>query len=364
MVESSLHNTSSPEITPKEEPVTLDKPKSPNPFLLATHVKFTFVEISFTTNNKVVLIYPSHPNQEYFMDVSDFIFKCCLKEAFTRTLTNKEYLSKFWNTRKNLEDSKTEASKSKTGQSETETKSSLAKDKSPSHPSPPTLVVGKMYKEVQQAVGSPTSLGATSEEGAHPRVSSYFTAEADPGSFDESEEDEADKEETHDTSHDMPEDISEILAELQALSVLVSSVQNQLETLDSFPSRLNKVTETMNRFAIVMENALEAMTKDVPSVGQATASTTEAEKNTKDAETNLKDKLVDLLGTNIMTQYYNKKLLFEKYCNKMLKRKKSPRITNYDVFTKKGPITLKIYREDGFEKVISNLKVTDLHLSK
>ncbi|GJY63152.1 hypothetical protein Tco_0464612 [Tanacetum coccineum] len=27
----------------------------------------------------------------------------------------------------------------------------------------------------------------------------------------------------------------------------------------------------------------------------------------------------------------------------------------------KGPITLKIYREDGFEEVISNLKVNDLH---
>ncbi|GJS90159.1 hypothetical protein Tco_0772795 [Tanacetum coccineum] len=36
----------------------------------------------------------------------------------------------------------TEASKSKFGQSKTETKSSSAKDKSPSHPSPPTPMVG------------------------------------------------------------------------------------------------------------------------------------------------------------------------------------------------------------------------------
>ncbi|GJT34149.1 reverse transcriptase domain-containing protein [Tanacetum coccineum] len=33
MAESSSHNPSSPEITPKEEPVTLDKPESPNPLL-------------------------------------------------------------------------------------------------------------------------------------------------------------------------------------------------------------------------------------------------------------------------------------------------------------------------------------------
>ncbi|GJZ02552.1 hypothetical protein Tco_0520513, partial [Tanacetum coccineum] len=60
-------------------------------------------------------------------------------------------------------------------------------DTSPIHPSPPTLVVGEMHKEAQQAVGGPTSLGATSEEGAHPQLSSGLdasadsTAEADPG---------------------------------------------------------------------------------------------------------------------------------------------------------------------------------------
>ncbi|GKA94606.1 hypothetical protein Tco_0816644 [Tanacetum coccineum] len=88
---------------------------------------------------------------------------------------------------KHTSESKTEASKSKTGQSEKETQSSSAKDKSPSHPSPPTPVVGEMHKEAQQAAGGPTSLGATSEDGAHPQLSSGHdastdsTAEADPG---------------------------------------------------------------------------------------------------------------------------------------------------------------------------------------
>ncbi|GJT43880.1 hypothetical protein Tco_0952595, partial [Tanacetum coccineum] len=66
MAKSSSHNPSSPEITPKEEPVTLDKPKSPNPFLLADQNKFTFDEIAFTTKNEVALLYPSHLNSEYF----------------------------------------------------------------------------------------------------------------------------------------------------------------------------------------------------------------------------------------------------------------------------------------------------------
>ncbi|GKA77834.1 hypothetical protein Tco_0784371 [Tanacetum coccineum] len=66
MAESSSHNASSPEITPKEELVTPDKLESLNPFLPTTHVEFTFEEIAFTTNNEVALLYPSHPNQEYF----------------------------------------------------------------------------------------------------------------------------------------------------------------------------------------------------------------------------------------------------------------------------------------------------------
>ncbi|GKD14808.1 hypothetical protein Tco_1199215 [Tanacetum coccineum] len=71
---------------------------------------------------------------------------------------------------KHISESKTKASKSKTSQSEKETQSSSAKDKIQSHPSPPTLVVGEMHKEAQQAAGSSTSLGATSEEGAYPQL--------------------------------------------------------------------------------------------------------------------------------------------------------------------------------------------------
>ncbi|GJU12989.1 hypothetical protein Tco_1135385 [Tanacetum coccineum] len=65
---------------------------------------------------------------------------------------------------KHISKSTTEASKSQYGHSKKETKSSSAMDTSPSHPSPPTPVVGEMHKEAQQAAGGPTSLGATNEE--------------------------------------------------------------------------------------------------------------------------------------------------------------------------------------------------------
>nr|GEX98411.1 retrovirus-related Pol polyprotein from transposon TNT 1-94 [Tanacetum cinerariifolium] len=59
-------------------------------------------------------------------------------------------------------------------QTKEDTKSSSVKDKSPSHPSPPTPVVAKMHKKAQQAAGGPTSLGATSKEGSHPQLSSGY----------------------------------------------------------------------------------------------------------------------------------------------------------------------------------------------
>ncbi|GJW77688.1 hypothetical protein Tco_0139370, partial [Tanacetum coccineum] len=355
---------------------------------------------------------------------------------------------------KHTSESKNEASKSKTGQLEKDTQSSSAKDESPSHPSTPTPVVGEMHKEAYQAAGSPTSFGATSEEGAHPQISSgHEASDMDEGtktySFDhifagsntsvlvnktksardglktvhnesdESEEEEADKGDTYDTSHDVLEDtsvppppslksaqIQELMAQFELSKLLAShnfasclptdlkelpskftklsgeikelkqyvkdmkielpgDLKEILTKLETFTSTISSLT---SQFAKLKNIQWELPTEfqaipalDVPSAGQATASPAEGEKNTRDADTNLKDELVDLLGKNVMTQYYTKKLLFDRYCDKMLKRKKIPKIKNFEVLTKKGPITLKIYREDGSDEVISNLKVSDLH---
>ncbi|GJV96848.1 hypothetical protein Tco_1548425 [Tanacetum coccineum] len=136
----------------------------------------------------------------------------------------------------------------------------------------------------------------------------------------------------------------ELPAEFLVLPHLVSSVQEKLKTLDSLLSLLKKVTYTLNRFATLVENASRATTMGVPSVDKATSSPAEGGGG-KDADTNLKNELVNLLGIDIVTQYYNKKLIYEKYYKKMKKRRQSSKNINCDVLTKKGPISLKVIKE-------------------
>nr|GFA14415.1 hypothetical protein [Tanacetum cinerariifolium] len=198
--------------------------------------------------------------------------------------------------------------------------------------------------------------------------SAFFTPDSLPYEpiivSDESEEEEEvekDKD-TEATSHDPQKE------ELEQAKAKAKAELASMKAKASYPdiNRLTDllVTDTLNMFATMVENASGATSMNVPSIGNTIASPAKGEKNTKDADINLKDELVDLLGKNVLTQYYTKKLLFDKYYDKMLKRKKSPKITNCEVLTKKGPITLKIYREDGSDEVILNLKVSNLHLAE
>nr|GEY72830.1 hypothetical protein [Tanacetum cinerariifolium] len=77
-----------------------------------------------------------------------------------------------------------------------------------------------------------------------------------------------------------------------------------------------------------------------------------------------KAELIDLLGPKIVHKYYKYKLQYDRDCDLMLNRRAEARITNCDVLTKKGPITLIVYREDGTSKVIPNFKSNDLHLGE
>ncbi|GJR85188.1 hypothetical protein Tco_0209199 [Tanacetum coccineum] len=77
-----------------------------------------------------------------------------------------------------------------------------------------------------------------------------------------------------------------------------------------------------------------------------------------------KKEFIDLLGPEVVHKYYNDKLQCDRYRDKMLNRIAVSRITNCDVLTRKGPITLKVYIEDGTSEIIPNFKASDLHLSK
>ncbi|GKD13851.1 hypothetical protein Tco_1198258 [Tanacetum coccineum] len=74
--------------------------------------------------------------------------------------------------------------------------------------------------------------------------------------------------------------------------------------------------------------------------------------------------LIDQLGLEVVHKYYNYKLQYDRYYDKMLNRRAESRITNCDVLTRKGPITFKVYREDGTYEFIPNFKVSDLHLGE
>ncbi|GJW86410.1 hypothetical protein Tco_0161750 [Tanacetum coccineum] len=432
----------------------------PNPRFISLLLEYMMLEY----DNEELTINPAQvfsvhnwalkPNQTEGPPFTDHMKAICKKPRAKIGLKRKQ-------SSKHTSESKTEAYKSKIGQSKKETQSSSAKNKILSHPLPPTPVVGEMHKEAQQAAGGLTSLGATSEDGAHPQLISDSIAEADPklsapndsipsqqdllkdtrsafftldspqdepiivlAESEEEEEVSKDKD-TYASSHDvlekdeleqqkakaeaevtslkarpsyldinqltnllvtslkpkfskllashdfascllnalkelpskftelsgeikelkkhvqdmeieLPGDLKEFPTKLetststisslssqvvelkniqskhpekfQALPSQVSLVQEKLKTLDSLPSLLNKVTDTLNWFSTVVENASRGTTKDVPSAGQATASPTEGEKNTtKDAETNLQNELVDLLGIDVVEQYHNKK---------------------------------------------------------
>nr|GEZ04481.1 hypothetical protein [Tanacetum cinerariifolium] len=274
---------------------------------------------------------------------------------------------------KHTSKSKTEASKTKTIQLEKEIQSSSAKDKSPSHPSPPTLVVGEMHIEAQQVVGGLTSLGATSKDGACPQLSSDFITKAEPGlsapkdyipSQQEQQKAKAEAEvaslkarssyldinqltnllvtslkpelskllASHNIASCLPTELKELPLKFIELSREIKELKQHVKDMEiELPGDLKEILTKLETFTSIISNLSSQIAKlktiqwelpleflDLPS--QATASPAEGEKNTKDAKTNLKDELVDLLGTN--------------------------------------------FEDDRTEEVISNLKVSDLYLAK
>ncbi|GJW65214.1 hypothetical protein Tco_0117098 [Tanacetum coccineum] len=67
-----------------------------------------------------------------------------------------------------------------------------------------------------------------------------------------------------------------------------------------------------------------------------------------------KEELIDLLGPDVVNRYYNDKLQYEKYYDKMLNRRAKSRITNCDILT----------RKDDTSEIIPKFKASDLHLGE
>nr|GEW16493.1 retrovirus-related Pol polyprotein from transposon TNT 1-94 [Tanacetum cinerariifolium] len=176
------------------------------------------------------------------------------------------------------------------------------------------------------------------------------------------------KQHIKDMEIELPGDLKEIPSKLETFtsSIYNLSSQEKLKTLDSLPGLLKTVTNTLNRFATLVENASGATTTGVLSADKATASPAEGE---KDTDTNLKKKLVDLLGIDIVTHYYNKNLLYERYCAKMKKIRQSSKIINCDVLTKKGPYLTEVQaypdrKEKGWKTIYELIKTIMKYLEQ
>ncbi|GJS14741.1 hypothetical protein Tco_0409213 [Tanacetum coccineum] len=213
----------------------------------------------------------------------------------------------------------------------------------------------------------------------------------------------------------------ELPVEFLVVPSQVEMVQANLKTLDALPSLLNNVTNALNQFAQAITSKKTG--SDSEDKGKKALSSEDAKKESTDSnsddETHVtgsmvepsrtkklkkfdfitkdgrhihlteeeinhqkkleedakaeaakqerevrKADLVDLLGLEVVKKYYNDKLQYDKYCDKILNRRAISRITNCDVLTRKGPTTLKVYREDGTSEIIPNFKASYLHLGE
>ncbi|PWA82785.1 hypothetical protein CTI12_AA172790 [Artemisia annua] len=86
------------------------------------------------------------------------------------------------------------------------------------------------------------------------------------------------------------------------------------------------------------------------------------EENVKHEKLMKKAKMIKSLEPPVIDLFMKKKALYDKYCHIILNRRAPGKITNVDILSrKKGPATLKIYRDDGDEEIIEEFKVRDLH---
>ncbi|GJY78393.1 hypothetical protein Tco_0484194, partial [Tanacetum coccineum] len=184
------------------------------------------------------------------------------------------------------------------------------------------------------------------------------------------------------------EQLNELLWELPkeflSLPAKVESAQAKLKTLDALPSLLLNVTKLETNLQVLELHSTKSWrSNDSDEEAHVTDSMVKSFKEKKLKKFDFVTEggeHVHLTKEQISAQkeieeevkaeaarqnkYYNDKLQYDKYCDKMLNRRASSRITNCDVLTKKGPITLKVYREDDTSEIIPNFKASDLHLGE
>ncbi|GJW72499.1 hypothetical protein Tco_0129416 [Tanacetum coccineum] len=209
---------------------------------------------------------------------------------------------------------------------------------------------------------------------AHDFSNSLLTELKDlPSKFNElTEEVKGLKKQVHELEIELPGDLKEIPSKLEDFTKIVTSLTSQVTELKTLQWELP--TEFVSLLVQVLDSASsKAEDQGVPSVGQADTITNQCTKENRGigkAEAARregkmrKEELIDLLGPEVVNKYYNDKLQYDRYCDKMLNRRAKSRITNYDILTRKGLITLKVYREYDTSEIIPEFKANDLHLGE
>nr|GEY13322.1 hypothetical protein [Tanacetum cinerariifolium] len=120
----------------------------------------------------------------------------------------------------------------------------------------------------------------------------------------------------------------------------------------------------LKRFNFVIQDGEHVhLTKEQISAQKKIEEKAKAEAARREVEIR-KEKLIDILGPEVVSKYYNDKLQYDRYYDKMLNRRAKSRITNCDILTRKGPITLKVYIKDATSEIIPEYKANDLHLGE
>ncbi|GJV93764.1 hypothetical protein Tco_1541577 [Tanacetum coccineum] len=171
----------------------------------------------------------------------------------------------------------------------------------------------------------------------------------------------------------------EILADLIALPDKFSNIIAQvakLKVLDAILDILNKVVVSLDILVdVISSTSHKAQTsKGIVDDEEETNSDLDIEiRSSGTLEESSKSKPIkkftyitnSALGQEVVDKFYKDKVKYDKYCLKILNRRAKGKIINYDVFTiGKGPINLKVYRDDDTTEVIYNFKVSDFHVGE
>ncbi|GJU51809.1 hypothetical protein Tco_1221364 [Tanacetum coccineum] len=106
-------------------------------------------------------------------------------------------------------------------------------------------------------------------------------------------------------------------------------------------------TKKLNKFDFITEDRDHVhLTEDKIQEQKRIEESVKAEAAKHEVEVR-KEELVAFLGLDVVSKYYKAKLQYDKYCDKMRNRRAKFRITNCNVLTRKGPISLKVYIEDS-----------------